>query len=116
MKTLWIVLALGFVPAASGASSAEKKATVTVVNQSAWDLHHLFLSPVDKNEWGPDQLGKEVVGTGESFELQDVPCDLFDVRLIDEDGDECIVTDVDICGGSQRWEIKSGDLLECEGH
>jgi len=97
-----------------GASSAEKKSKVTVVNKSAWDIHHFFLSPADENEWGPDQLGDQVIGTGDSFELSGVPCDEFDVRLVDEDGDECMVLGVDICGGNQRWEITSEDLLECE--
>jgi len=114
MKSLGFV-ALSLVLATTiGASSAEKTSDVTVVNQSAWDIHHFFLSPADQNEWGPDQLGDLVIGTGDSFQLQSVPCNEYDVRLVDEDGDECIVAAVDVCGSNETWEITSDDLLECE--
>ena len=96
------------------ASTAGKKSDVTVVNKSAWEIHHLYLSAADQNEWGPDQLGEEVIGTGDSFKIMGVPCDQYDVRLVDEDGDECMVFDVDICGSNEKWEIESGDLLKCE--
>ena len=114
MKSLGLV-AIGFVITTTlGVSAAEKKSDVTVVNQSAWDIHHFFLSPTDQNEWGPDQLGDQVIGTGDSFKVMGVPCDEYDVRLVDEDGDECVVAEVDICGSNETWEIKSDDLLECE--
>lgn len=93
---------------------AKKKATVTIINSSDWDIFHFFLSSADDDDWGPDQLGKQVVGKGESFKLTDIPCDSYDVRLIDEDDDECIVEEVDICGGNDRWEITSKDLLKCQ--
>jgi len=115
MKRLGFVAALGLVLTTTiGASSAEKKSNVTVVNKAAWDIHHFFLSPADQNEWGPDQLGDQVISTGDSFQLTGVPCDEFDVKLVDEDGDECMVFDVDICGSNERWEIESSDLLECQ--
>jgi len=47
--------------------------------------------------------------------LNSIPCDSYDVRLTDEDGDECVVEDVDICGGSEGWVITNAILLECEG-
>jgi hypothetical protein len=115
MKKLRLVLAFVLVLAAiASASAAAKKTDVTVRNKSAWSIFHLYLSPADQDDWGPDQLGKEVVGTGDSFKIMGIPCDEYDVRLIDEDGDECMIFEVDICGKSETWEITSSDLLECE--
>jgi hypothetical protein len=34
-----------------------------------------YLSSSDDEEWGPDQLGEDVIGTDESFELRNIPCD-----------------------------------------
>jgi hypothetical protein len=93
---------------------AGKKATVKVVNKSDWELHHFFLSPTGEDEWGPDQLGDEVIGTDESFQLNQIPCGNYDVKLVDEDDDECEVEDVDICGGSESWVITNKILLACE--
>ena len=100
-------------PAAAHAAKG-KKATVKVVNKSDWELHHFFLSSTGEDEWGPDQLGDEVIGTDESFQLSQIPCDSYDVKLIDEDDDECVVEDVDICGGSESWVITNKILLACE--
>ena len=97
-------------------TSAQKGASkVTIRNQSNWDIHHLFMSPVDKDTWGPDQLGEEVISKGESFMLHSIPCDSYDVKIVDDDGDECIVEDVDLCRDNATWTITNKDLLECEG-
>jgi hypothetical protein len=86
---------------------------VAITNNSDWTLDHLYISEVGESEWGRDQLGENTIGTGETFTLKGVPCGSYDVKLIDEDGDECEVADVDICG-SGGWEIESDDLLACQ--
>jgi hypothetical protein len=96
--------------------AAAKKNTVTLVNRSDWDIHHLYLSSSDDEEWGPDQLGDHVIESGGSFKLTDIPCGNYDVKLVDEDGDECEVTEVDVCSGGETWKISNDDLLECEGY
>jgi hypothetical protein len=110
-RVCWSAFALlvALVPAVYAAS-------VEIQNSSDWSLVHFHLSPADEEDWGPDQLGDAVVGTGDSFTLTGIPCDTYDVKLVDEDGDECVVPGVDICGDDQGWEITSDDLLECEGY
>lgn len=95
---------------------AAGKSDVTVNNESEWMITHFFLSPIDQNEWGEDQLGDQVIEKGGSFTLTGVPCDSYDVKLVDEDGDECVVAEVDICGSDDEWVISDEDLLECEGY
>ncbi len=94
--------------------AAAKNATVTVANQSEWEIHQFFLSPADTDKWGADQLSEEVIGTGENFKLTEIPCDTYDVKLVDEDGDECVVQAVDICGGKGTWTITSKELVACQ--
>lgn len=110
--TLLAVLTL----AASFGSTAHagKKASVTVVNDSDWAIHEFYVSSGEDDEWGPDQLKDQVIKSGGSFQLVDIPCDTYDVRLVDEDGDECVVEDVDICGTKETWEITSKDLARCQ--
>jgi hypothetical protein len=91
-----------------------QKSDVIIKNKSDWEIHQFFLSPVETDKWGPDQLGEDVIGTGGTFTLSGVPCDSYDVMLVDEDGDECVVSEVDICGDNQGWVISNDDLLECE--
>jgi hypothetical protein len=92
-----------------------KRATVTIVYASDWEIHHFFLSPSDDDEWGPDQLGKDVIkAKGGSYKLTDIACDTWDVKLVDEDGDECVVEEVDLCREDATWKLTNQDLLKCE--
>ena len=91
-----------------------QKSNVVIKNKSDWEIHQFFLSPVETDKWGPDQLGEQVISTGGTFTLTGVPCDSYDVLLVDEDGDECVVSEVDICGDNQGWIISNDDLLACQ--
>ncbi|HYH08292.1 MAG TPA: hypothetical protein VEK11_14645 [Thermoanaerobaculia bacterium] len=95
---------------------AARKATVKVINQSKWEIHHLFLSSSEDEEWGPDQLGEDVLTKGDSFTLTNIPCDTYDIKVIDEDGDECVIEQVELCNDNSYWKITDKDLLECEGY
>ncbi|NJL29670.1 MAG: hypothetical protein HC897_18150 [Thermoanaerobaculia bacterium] len=115
-KRLLSLVTLALVASALLASPvlAAGKSAVTLYNKSDWDIHHFFLSPSDDEEWGPDQLGDHVLVSKESFELHGIPCDEYDVRLIDEDGDECVLGGVDVCGSDEGWVITNDDLIACE--
>ena len=102
--------------ASAGTAQAGKfDSVVTVKNGSLWEIHQMYLSSVDTDEWGPDQLGEQIIeAQGGSFKLSGVPCDSYDVRLVDEDGDECVVREVDLCGDDATWTISDEDLLACQ--
>ena len=93
-----------------------EKATVKVINQSKWEIHHLYLSASSEDEWGPDQLGEDVLTKGDAMTITDIPCDEYDIKVVDEDGDECIIEAVDLCRDKSFWKITDKDLLECEGY
>ena len=110
-KTILVVLL-----AALALPAFAKKATVKVINQSKWEIHHLYISPATEDDWGPDQLEDEILGKGDSITITDIPCDEYDVKVIDEDGDECIIEAADLCADNSYWKITDKDLLECEGY
>ncbi|HVE69925.1 MAG TPA: hypothetical protein VNI54_01050 [Thermoanaerobaculia bacterium] len=110
-KTILVVLL-----AAIALPAFAKKATVKVINQSKWEIHHLFISPASEEDWGPDQLEDEVLGKGDSITITNIPCDEYDVKVVDEDGDECIIEAADLCRDNSYWKITDKDLLECEGY
>jgi len=119
MKLAWTLVAVAGVAltlGVSAAQAADKKANVKIVNNSDWEIHELYVSPAGPgDDWGPDQLQKNVIkAKGGTFTLQQIPCDTYDVKLVDEDGDACEVDKVDICGGSDTWTIASDALLKCQ--
>jgi len=90
-------------------------AAVKIVNQSDWDIHELYLSSVDEDDWGPDQLGDDILeANGGRLTLHSIPCDKYDVNLVDEDQDECTLQGVALCGGKDTWVIDNSDLLTCQ--
>ena len=99
----------------TGAAQAGNLDSIVLIkNQSNWDIHQLYLSPSDDNEWGPDQLGDKIIASGSNFQLHKIPCNQYDVKLIDEDGDQCVVGGVSLCGDENAWVISNDDLLACQ--
>ena len=99
--------------AACASLGALAGSTVQIHNESSWDIHELYISPTSEEEWGSDLLGSNIVQTGQYAELTDVPCADYDVRIVDEDGDVCVVAEVALCE-SAAYTLDDDDLLECE--
>lgn len=95
-------------------SALARDATVTIHNRSAWDIYQLYLSSSSDRSWGDDQLGEHVIETGERFRLHGIPCDDYDVRIVDEDGDVCVIGGVALCGDRETWVIDDADLIACQ--
>jgi hypothetical protein len=91
-------------------------ATYSVRNNSQYDIHYIYISPTSQSTWGPDQLDSDqILRAGQSLTLTGVTCDNYDLKLVDEDGDECIQSNVEICHNTTLY-IENEALLECEGY
>jgi hypothetical protein len=89
--------------------------TAKVVNNSPWDIYHLYLSPTGQDEWGPDLLGDYILYSGYNFTTPSMAAGAYDLKLVDEDGDVCIVWNVDLYRFS-TWNISDSWLLGCESN
>lgn len=94
-------------------TSTASALSLTIENQSNWEVHQLYFSPSNQKSWGPDQLEDEVISHGESFKLKKIPQGVYDVKIVDEDGDECTLEDVDF-NASEHFELTSKLLLGCQ--
>ena len=86
-----------------------------ISNESLWNIHQMYISEADESEWGPDQLEDDILETDQRFTLRNVPCGSYDIKIVDEDSDVCILADVDICGAKSTWTITNESLLSCQG-
>jgi hypothetical protein len=103
-------------PATTGGTAvAAQGGSLQVNNGSSYAIHYLYMSSTAESTWGPDQLGSSVIGAGESFTLSNVPCGNYDVKLVDEDGDECELRNVYLCADA-ALNITNDALLQCEGY
>lgn len=83
---------------------AQGGAEITVINSSGWDIYHLYLSPARYDKWGPDQL-KQVIKKGERFLLRGIPCNKYDVKIVNEDGGSCVIGSVPLCQDANQLEL-----------
>ncbi|WP_322996032.1 hypothetical protein [Castellaniella sp.] len=90
-------------------------AQVKFINQSSWNIQEIYFAPSSQTNWGEDHLGKDILEKGDSLTLSDVSKGVWDVRVVDEDGDECIISEVTI-DGSDSWTIRDDDLLACQAN
>jgi hypothetical protein len=75
----------------------------------------LYLSPEDKETWGADQLGEQVIEPGESFTLKNIPCGEYDIKVVDEDGDACVIEGIVMCKDHTHWDLTNKELAKCQG-
>jgi hypothetical protein len=105
-------------PVARGAKAEQPSdwwhSSVTIENASHWAIHHLYLTPFNATSWGPDQLGEDTIGKGQRFQLKGIDCDRYDIKLVDELGDECVVEDVDLCLQDPKWVLDDDALVGCQ--
>ena len=100
---------------ARGGSGSGGTISITIINDANYDIFRVFMSPTREQNWGPDQLGSQIIRkNGGRYTLRDVPCDSYDVRLVDEDNDECIMRNVSFCGADREWRISNEELLRCQ--
>ncbi len=102
---------------AGAVSAGTLDSVVNIQNNSSWEIHQVYVSPIDKAEWGDNLLkGNVVEAKGGSVEIFKIACDTYDVRLIDEDGGECVVPDISLCAEKDAWVIEDEDLLACQAN
>ena len=86
-----------------------------IFNQSSFTIHSLFISPAASNEWGPDQLGEQMIPPGGTFSIFGIPCGTYDVLLTNPAQETCTVPTVNICAGAEPWVLTDANLIACGG-
>jgi hypothetical protein len=97
------------------AGGRRKNAALTISNFSQSQIRHLYIAESYADDWGADRLRGRVLTNTQSFTVGNLPCDVFDVKIVDQDGDECIYEEVELCAGTTHWRLTDKDLDECEG-
>lgn len=92
-------------------STATAPLAITVVNNSDKQIRHLYLSPANSNDWGPDQLS-EPINAGTSRTVN-VSWEQSTVKLVAEDQDGCFMYQTTEASGSLTWTISNATARDC---
>lgn len=101
-----LIAALLFVSPAFGLS-------LTLENKTGKDLHELYFAPAGEEEWGPDQLGDDIVENGETFTLTKIAKGKYDVMFVDENDAKCDIRDVDFTV-SENFVMTKSLIKNCQ--
>jgi hypothetical protein len=95
---------------------AQSGYTVRIDNQSDYAIYQIHMSSVSDPNWRRDLLGAGVLPSGYHVALPETFFSgYFDLELVDEYGDVCVVPSVRLTGNTS-WEITNSWLLNCEFH
>ena len=106
------VVLCALAPASLLSSARVRTINLTVVNDSGREIRHVYLSPVDQDAWGGDQLNEATIAPGETRSLG-VACEQSQLKVIAEDKDGCFLTTVVACGADATWTITSQTAADC---
>ena len=104
--------ALAALPLISSARSANST-SVNIVNNSSRQIRNVYLSHVDVDDWGANQLNGNSIAPGQSFTVSNFACDAQQIKVIGEDQDGCFLSAVVTCGGDSTWTITNDTVADC---
>jgi hypothetical protein len=111
---LVLVAALCALAALPLLSSARARSnSINVVNSSGRQIVHIYLSPAESDNWGPEQLNGSVIAPGQSFNVEDVACSQSQIKVVAEDGEGCFLSSPVSCGGATTWTITNETAADC---
>ena len=95
-------------------SNAHAAATrITIANNSSRAIRHVYVSAVNQDNWGPDQLNGSIPPGGGSFTLDNVSCSGSGVKIIAEDQNGCFLYLVAACNDNLTWTITNDAVPDC---
>jgi hypothetical protein len=111
---LLVVLVIGGLPLLACAFARSRPSvSVTIVNNSNWQFRHAYLSSVDGNDWGPDQLNGTEIAPGSSYTLSNIACEGAAVKVVIEDQKGCFLYKVVSCSENTTWTVTNNATPDC---
>ena len=92
----------------------QSRYTIKLANSSRFEIYGLFMSSAEKKNWGKDYLNGVILAPGDKVTIIRIVPGEWDIKFVDEDGDECVLNDVKIFE-NYNWNITTDWLLNCEG-
>jgi len=71
---------------------------VDITNRTGYTIMYMYVSPAKSDSWEEDVLGDDVLKAGKTqrVNLTGYKSSIFDIRLVDEDGDKYTFWNVDV--------------------
>jgi hypothetical protein len=107
------LITLACVPFVSNARSLTT--SIVIANNSSRTIRNLYLSHVNADDWGDNQLGNGTISSGGSFTISNLSWDQPQVKVIAEDQDGCFLSGVVDATANSTWTITNNTAADCGG-
>jgi hypothetical protein len=92
--TRCVSMLLVFVTLAGVAFAQANRHQLYLNNNSGYDIYKVYLSRSDDGFWGRDLLEDDVLASPGFWTITNIGPGTYDLKIVDEDGDECVRTNV----------------------
>src|SRR5438552_18557218 len=110
LVALVLGILVGVTPQWSSANSGST--AITVANNSGLTIQHVYLSPINQNSWGSDQLNNSAIGPGSSATIS--TAGEGSIRVIAEDKDGCFLSAAVTCSDTAARTITNNTTRDCD--
>ena len=98
---------------ATAACTTSTDSMLTIHNSSSYSMVEINLSPVSMSTWGDNLLGAQRLDPGDELSLSNIPCDTYDIRLVDGANAMCVLPSVNLCLDNELWRLDDATLAAC---
>lgn len=97
-RQVFIPLAVFLLSLLMSSSATAADYYVDITNNTGFTIYYAYVSPGKSKSWEEDVLGSEVLASGETYRitLKGYSSSIFDIKLVDEDGDSYTFWGVDV--------------------
>ncbi len=98
MKTRFAFITTALIGALMSVQAIARDYYVDITNHTGYTIMYMYVSPGNAKSWEEDVLGRNVLanGSAQRVTLTGYHSPIFDVRLVDEDGDTYTFWNVDV--------------------
>jgi hypothetical protein len=115
MRRVSLVVLIISLTCSAAAAQTGKETRTRFWNLTANTVKELYLSPTEKNEWGPNQCANDKDGEvdhRERLTITGIQTGRYDARLVDTRGRNCTVANIEIKEGAV-FSIEENQLKNC---
>jgi hypothetical protein len=94
-------------------SSATEAAEFSIVNASAVPLQHLYISPCDAGQWGPDQFS-EALPPSRLTTVSGIAPGCYDIQFVVAPWNNCVIAGARL-RGSTVWKVTQWTVVSSQG-
>jgi hypothetical protein len=104
------IASLAFVALIGPASAFE----LVVVNEAYFSIiHKLYIAPAKSKKWSDNKLQSQTIAKDGRFTIRDIPGGVYDLKVIDDDDDVCVIPNINI-DQNKEWKLTDSIMLTCD--